>query len=135
LFTILLFSFVSHTVLFNRVMDRFKAAQRGDLQELRVVLTIDNVNDALGGRTALQWAAREGHNECVMYCIEMGANVSVRNNNGWTPLHYATAWAHVNIVRVLLDAGAMVDVASNIGWTPLYCAIRDKYVDASRLNG
>jgi hypothetical protein len=38
-------SFVAHTVLF-RVMNQFEAAQDGDLQQLRVALTVDNVNAA-----------------------------------------------------------------------------------------
>jgi hypothetical protein len=32
-------------VLFNRVMDQFEAADKGDLQRLRVALTADNVKN------------------------------------------------------------------------------------------
>jgi hypothetical protein len=36
---------VAHIVLFNRVMNQFDAAENGDLQQLRVALTVENVND------------------------------------------------------------------------------------------
>jgi ankyrin repeat protein len=85
--------------LLNRVMDQFKAARVGDLQQLRDVLTVDNVNDVDRGWTALHWAASYGHDECVKFCIEMGANVNARTNVGWTPLHFASFQEHVNVVR------------------------------------
>jgi hypothetical protein len=39
------FVFLVHLLLFNRVMDQFKFASMGDLPQLRVALTVDNVND------------------------------------------------------------------------------------------
>jgi ankyrin repeat protein len=129
--------FVAHTVLFNRVMNQFEAAQVGNMQQLRVALTVDNVNDADydGGWTALHWAAYayNGHEECVKFCIEMGANVNARNENGWTPLHLASWQGNVNVVRVLLDAGAMVDVRENSGRTPLCDVIRSELVNVTKL--
>jgi ankyrin repeat protein len=119
----------SHRVV--QVMDQFKAAQRGDLQKLRVVLTADNVNDDEYGWTALHWAAN-GHFDCVIYCIKMGANVHARINDGWTPLHIASMHGHANVVRVLLDVGALVDVTDDNGRTSFYYGIRDKYVDVAR---
>jgi hypothetical protein len=38
------FLWLSHTPLFNRVMNQFEAAEMGDLQQLRVALTVNNVN-------------------------------------------------------------------------------------------
>jgi hypothetical protein len=51
------------TACCHRVMDQIEAARSGDLQQLRVALTVDNVNnvDGSGNRlTALHWAAYKG---------------------------------------------------------------------------
>jgi ankyrin repeat protein len=83
-------------------MDQFEAARNGDLQQLRVALTVGNVNDEdEDSWTALNWAVHYGHDECVKYCLEMGANVNARTIEGWTPLHYASWKGHANVVRVI----------------------------------
>jgi hypothetical protein len=44
---------LSHT---TKVMDQFDAAREGELQQLRVALTVNNVNDLdEDGWTALHW--------------------------------------------------------------------------------
>jgi ankyrin repeat protein len=113
-------------VLCYSEMDQFTAAREGKLQELQRLLTPDNVDDVSGlGKTALHFAARYGHVECVKWCLKMRANVNVqdRANFGARPLRYASLDDHVDVVRVLLDAGALVDVADDVGRTPLYYAI------------
>jgi ankyrin repeat protein len=113
---------------------QFEAAERGELQQLRVALTAGNANDEdLNGWTAIHWAANNGYDECVNYCIEMGANVNARDNLGYTPLHYASSHGLVNVVRVLLDAGAMVDATGKNGRTPLYCTINFELDDEVEL--
>jgi hypothetical protein len=116
-------------------MDQFQAAERGELQQLRVALTVNNVNDVGGskGLTALHYAANRGYYDCVKLCIEMGANVNARTNSGWTPLHCASWEGHANVVRVLLHTGAIFDAADNDGQPPLYDAIRENRIDAARL--
>jgi ankyrin repeat protein len=125
---------VAHTVLFSSVMNQFEAARDGDLQYLRVALTVCNVNDGnMYGWTALNLAAGNGRVDCVKYCVEMGANVNARTRRGCTPLRLASWNGNANVVRVLLDAGANVDVTDTSGRTPLHCAIRNKHVDVGRL--
>jgi hypothetical protein len=121
-------------MLFCRVMDQFKAAEKGDLQHLRATLTADSVNDVNGFCwTALHLAARRGFCDCVKYCIEMGANVNARTNRGWTPLHSASIHGIVNVVRVLLDAGAIVDATDDDGWTPLHNASSNGHINVVRV--
>jgi ankyrin repeat protein len=127
------FCFCSHSMLFYRAMDQFKAAKKGDLQQLRATLTVDNVNDVDEGLTALHSAADDGSVDCVKYCIELGANVNARTKYGYTPSYYASSNGHVSVVRELLDAGTLVDATGIVGWTPLYCALRYERIDVARL--
>jgi ankyrin repeat protein len=114
-------------------MNQFKAAEKGDLPRLRFALTAGNVNDVAGGWTALHWAANNGYDECVIYCVEMGANVNASDGDGRTPLHLASWNGHVNVARVLLDAGALVDARNVNGNTPLHRAIANKRADMVQL--
>jgi hypothetical protein len=128
----------SRSACCHRVMNQFEAAQVGVLQQLRVALTVGNVNDVdANGLTALHYAAWYGHDDCVKFCIEMGANVNarvnVRNNDGWTPLHVASLKGRVNVVRMLLDAGALVDATNKHGVTPLDRAVRYECVNVMQL--
>jgi ankyrin repeat protein len=112
----------------------FTSAWKGDLQQLRVALTVDNVNDVDGaGYTALHYAVSNGNVDCVKYCIEMGANVNARTITGYVPLLVASWNWHVDVVCVLLDVGAIVDATDYNGWTPLHRAINNKYVRVAQL--
>jgi hypothetical protein len=117
------------------VMNQFEAVQRGDLDQLRAALTLDNVNvqNGFDGWTTLHCAAANGHVECSKYCIEMGAKVNAQSKNGYTPLHCASSHGFVDVVRLVLDAGAIVDATDREGWTPLYCAIRYNHIVVARL--
>jgi ankyrin repeat protein len=117
-------------------MNQFEAAQDDDLQQLRVALTVDNVNNVHdSGWTALHYSTYRGTVECVKYCIEMGANVNARSDDRQTPLHLASfRWGdHVNVVRVLLAAGAMVDATNNDGDTPLHDVSSNGLVNVVRV--
>jgi hypothetical protein len=114
-----------HSVEFNRMTESMRAALRGDLQQLRVAVTVDNVND--NSDRVFQAAAWGGNIDCVKFCLEMGANVNSRAKNGKSPLYYATLRGHVEVVRILLDAGATVEERS------LHCAICYNYKDIARL--
>jgi ankyrin repeat protein len=120
------------TVLFNRVMNQFDAAENGDLDQLRATLTVDNLSDVDEyGWTVLHTAAANGHCECSKYCIEMGADVNHGISEGYTPLFLASE-AGENIVRLLLDAGAKVNTITYDGYSPLYTAIT-RNIDVARL--
>jgi hypothetical protein len=114
-------------------MHHFIAAQTGDLQGLRATLTADNVNNTYCEWTVLLWTVYKGRDDCVNYCIEMGANVNVLDGFRCIPLRFASLKGYVNIVRALLDAGAIVDVTDNDGFTPLYFAFHNERPDVVRL--
>lgn len=101
-----------------------RAAQRGDLESIQRLVTLENVN-ALGeldGRTVLQIACRKGYTHITEALIGMGADVNVRSHNGCTALSEATAREHFACVQQLLSAGADPTIASNDGSIPLHVA-------------
>ena len=70
------------------------------------------------GRSALHWAAREGHVACVTMLLKAGAEVDKRSNTSpefherWiTPLDYAVREFHHRVYTLLLRAGAALPTA------------------------
>jgi ankyrin repeat protein len=118
-------------------MNQFEAARTGDVDRLRAVLTVKNVDDKDGNTwSALHWAAWCEHVDCVKLCLEMGANVNSGCNIGYTALHFAAAAGigrTVDVVRILLDGGAIVDPEGCGGRTPLQRAIFFNHVDVAHL--
>ncbi|KAL8369910.1 hypothetical protein RB595_000324 [Gaeumannomyces hyphopodioides] len=62
-------------------------------------------------RTALSYAAEEGHTEVVGVLLEHGADATAIDHEGYSVLHYAcmTRWPSVgwpSVAKLLLDAGA-----------------------------
>jgi ankyrin repeat protein len=55
--------------------------------------------------------------------LRKGANINVKDNNGWTPLHEATLNGHKQLVDLLIKNGA--DINAEVGhWgTPLSVAL------------
>ncbi|MDE0705604.1 MAG: ankyrin repeat domain-containing protein [Rhodospirillaceae bacterium] len=59
----------------------------------------------------------------VKFLLDAGANVSSRDNRGYTPLHYAAANSNnPRIIRLLLRRGASVNALNNLGSSPLHFA-------------
>ena len=60
----------------------------------------------------------------VRRCLDAGAWLGARTENGWTPLHRAAAAYNESpaVVQALLDAGAAVDARDEDGETPLHRA-------------
>jgi ankyrin repeat protein len=70
--------------------------------------------DAVGGkdRTALMWAAANGHTEVVEYLYSKGADINAKDGDNQTALMLATRRSYVPIVEFLLQNGAEVNVQS-----------------------
>lgn len=56
--------------------------------------------------------------------IDAGANINVKDDNGWTPLHYATSSNRRAIVELLITKRALINAQSTSGDTPLHFAVR-----------
>jgi ankyrin repeat protein len=140
-----------------------EAAKRGDLAEIRKILSEDPA--ALGtkadnGETPLMAALYRGHTEAVTLLLESGvpldlfaaaatgrvedvdreiaANPSALNDytyDGWTPLHLASFFGRHTVAERLLDAGADPCAVSrnSLRNTPLHAALAGSHTDVGIL--
>lgn len=78
----------------------------------------------VGGMTALQFAAREGHTDAVRALIEGGADVNlVSGGEKTSPIVEAIINGHIDLAKFLLDHGADPNLANIDRLTPLYATI------------
>ena len=57
----------------------------------------------------------------VQFCLDGGAAIDARDENGMTPLHTAAGWiGDPAVIRILAAAGADVGARDSDGWTPLH---------------
>ncbi|CEO97664.1 hypothetical protein PBRA_001009 [Plasmodiophora brassicae] len=74
------------------------------------------------GRTALHWAAANGHDGAVEALIRHRWDVNVDDEVHWTPLHSACSAGHVPVVRQLLQQKANCHARNDNGCTPIMYA-------------
>jgi ankyrin repeat protein len=82
------------------------------------------------GQTALHEACNNMREDAVVLLITAGADLNLKNDNGYTPLHHAafpmlfgsiTAEKHMRILQALVEAGADVNAKGNDGRTAAAC--------------
>ena len=71
---------------------------------------------------ALHHAANHGQHYAATLLLDHGAEVNLKDNNGWTPLHHAAWKGHTDVATLLIDRGADVNVKTIDGRTPLELA-------------
>ena len=92
----------SGTILMNAVL-------RGDSREVKTLLAkraFVNAKDEYSGRTPLIMATVNGHIEIVRTLLDRGADVSVKDADGWTAVMFAQEYRHAEIEKLLREAGA-----------------------------
>ncbi|KAL6208514.1 hypothetical protein ACLB2K_019463 [Fragaria x ananassa] len=132
------------------------AAEKGHLEPTKFLLECSDVKYVVtkNGKTAFDLAAENGHLSLLGHlrfddvllraarlddvhglksCLAEGAEVNVRDQNGWTPLHRAAFKGRIECVKVLLNHGAQLDVVDNAGYTPLHCAVEAGHVQVALL--
>jgi ankyrin repeat protein len=91
-----------------------------------------------GAKSALLYAAREGHVDVLAQLLDAGAAIELADADGVTPLLMAVLNGQFAAARVLLERGANVKVSDWYGQTPLFAAVDMRNVDVagpSRDNG
>ena len=83
-----------------------------------------------GGFTALLFAAREGHLDCLRELLRAKANINNADPDGTTALVLALMNGHWDAAKLLIDAGADVNQWDLYGQSPLYMAVDMKTLPA-----
>ncbi|MDX5462095.1 MAG: ankyrin repeat domain-containing protein [Wolbachia endosymbiont of Tetragnatha montana] len=104
--------------------------QKGfDINHLFNIELIINDKQCRENVTLLSIAARSGKLDIVKYFIEQGADVNLKDNNGFTVLHLAAENGHTGVVTALLEKGAKVDEKDANWRTPLHFAVINNHKD------
>ncbi|WZN64812.1 subunit Srp43 of signal recognition particle complex [Chloropicon roscoffensis] len=82
-------------------------------------------------RSALHYACGTGVVKVVQLLLANGAEVDLRDKEGYTPLHLASGYMQVPVIRALIDAGADPEVEDKDGRSPLALveSLRDNLPD------
>ncbi|XP_023047217.1 ankyrin repeat and SOCS box protein 16 isoform X4 [Piliocolobus tephrosceles] len=81
------------------------------------------LDDRVGGRTALHEACARAQLDCVRLLLTFGAKANVLTEEGMTPLHLCTIPESLQCAKLLLEAGATVNLAAGESQeTPLHVA-------------
>ena len=81
---------------------------------------------AVGGMTALHFAARQNDADSVRMLLGAGSRVDERAPGGITPLRMAIDHGYHDLADLLLDGGADPNAADDAGFTPLHAAVRKR---------
>lgn len=101
------------------------AAINNRLDIAQYLLSVGCYVDPVGGElesTPLNWAARSGHIQMVMYLIQNGANQYLFDLEGYSTIHLATMFGHSIVVAYLLAKGMDADMPDKNGASPLMFA-------------
>ena len=89
-------------------------------------------NSAMGGMTALHFAARDGHLDAARVLVDLGADLDqVSGGDGSTPIVFATGSGHYTLARYLLDAGADPNITNLDGLGPLHATVHMRFAPVS----
>jgi ankyrin repeat protein len=105
-----------------------KAVKSGDIESVRQLLAASEELDSIYDEgTLLTMAAHTGNLPLVSALIELGADVNVTDEKGWTPLMKSAYNPELNrgfadVAQTLIDAGADVETPISYGIRPLMLA-------------
>jgi ankyrin repeat protein len=74
------------------------------------------------GRQFYTQLPRMDTREFVKLLVEMGVDITVKNNDKWTVLHSAARNGHEAVVKLLLEKGVDITAKDNDEWTILHSA-------------
>ncbi len=74
-------------------------------------------------RVTLHFAAQYGQINVVLFLLEMGVKIDIRDRHGLAPLHWAAQGHSPYAVQFLIEKGTFIDLQDNDGRTALHWAI------------
>ncbi|XP_023943012.2 ankyrin-3-like [Bicyclus anynana] len=84
-------------------------------------------------RTALHYAAEQGHCGIVRLILDAGCKVDITAGDGLTSLHIAAMRNHAEIVKQLLAAGSHVNYKTHEKMTPLHFAASRGFLELVKI--
>ena len=92
-------------------------------KEIEDILSKRHIYDANSlnkfGHTPLSTAAYAGSMKFVKLLVDLGADVMLKDSDGWTALHFAMATKNYEIAKFLMSVGADMKERTNDGQKPL----------------
>lgn len=70
------------------------------------------------GMAAIHEAVLSGNMECVKLLVKSGADITQRDEDGWTPLHMACSDGFPEIAKYLISLGADTEAKNDCGEKP-----------------
>ncbi len=101
------------------------AAINNRIEIAKYLISLNCEVDSIGGElesSPLNWAARSGHIQMVVYLMQQGANPLNFDIEGFSTIHLATMFGHSIVVAYLLAKGLDADMKDRNGITPLMFA-------------
>ena len=65
--------------------------------------------------------------------IKSGADLNIRDNDGWTALIWASRWDRIEVVKLMIEAGANLNIRNNRGNTALILASSRNHPEVVKL--
>ena len=76
-------------------------------------------SSALGGRTALHWAAQNRHRAVVTLLLNAGSDPNVESQYGATSVYWGASMGTADVLRELVTRGGDINKSNSAGLTPL----------------
>lgn len=104
-----------------------KAIRSSELALLHKVLNKAGsqvIDDTVGQRSLMQYAASNGHATAIAFLARMGSQLlDTPDQQGRTPMYLAARGGHLDAIEALFQAGSQsLDTPASNSWTPLHVA-------------
>jgi len=115
----------------NLTADFHEAVKSGNLEQAEALLDVEPtlVDTKADGKNPIFKALGEDQKYMLMLLIDNGADVNIKDEQGYTPLYYAAREGHTEIVKLLTVKGANVNAKDLMGETPLHAAAIEGHKD------
>jgi len=88
----------------------------------KILADSKRINEKNHCHSLLMCAAANGSLDCAKYLIENGANVNLKNFQGFTAFHWAAFTGNLEVVPFLIENNADKEARTGDGKTPLHIA-------------